>query len=96
MPGVFGIGKYQYFGIGISFFFFFFWLGVQIVNQNVMLVVNQRLKSELILRTAIMGSNCSLRKVIFVEKYPEASAMKGTVHFPDLKKAMGNHPSREM
>lgn len=72
----------------------FFWLGMQIGNQNVVLLVNQRLKSELILRTAIMGLNCSLRKVISVEKYPEASATKENV--PDLKKVMGNHPSWEM
>lgn len=64
---------------------------MQIVNQNVVLLVNQGLESELILRTAIMGLNCSLRKVISVEKYPEASATKGNV--PDLKKAMGNQPS---
>lgn len=40
-----------------------------------------------------MGLNCSLRKATSIEKYPEASATQGTAQLPDLKQAMGNHPS---
>ena len=32
-----------------------------------------------------MGLNCSLRKVISVEKYPEASATKGNYALPRLE-----------
>lgn len=83
VPGVFGTGK-----LFLSFLFFF-WLGVQIVNQNGMLFVNQRMKSELILRTAIMGLNCSFRNVISVEKCPEGSATKGSCALSRLEKSSG-------
>ena len=46
-----------------------------------------------------MGLNCSLRKVISVENYPEASATKWNYAFSRLEymlKAVDNHPSCEM
>lgn len=76
---------------------FIFQLGLQIVNQNVMLLVNQRLKEW----ANFEGNNHGLElqlKVLSVEKYSDATAAKGELcTFPiwSALKAMDNHPSWE-